>query len=98
MTAVPPGSLGDARLVTRLDGTHRSTQYGEFINASWVPGRTLASLRVGLAREEYDVAAWIENLTGEDMLEQIEPSSSTNLAVRCCSRPAASTRRSAATG
>jgi hypothetical protein len=61
-----------------LDGTPRSTQVGDFINASWLPSRTPASLRIGLERKECDVVAWIENLTGDDMLERIVPSSSTN--------------------
>ncbi len=63
--------LGDSRFVARLDAAYRSKQYGDFTNTNWAPGRTVANLRLGLERDNYDVVVWVENLTDEDALEQV---------------------------
>jgi iron complex outermembrane receptor protein len=70
--------FGDSNLVARLDASHRSKQYGDFVNANWVPGRTIANLRLGIERESYDVFLWCENLTDVDTYEQVV-SAGTNL-------------------
>jgi len=72
--------FGDARFVTRLDASYRSKQYGDFINATWVPDRTRANLRVGLERQHYDVVLWVENLTDDDTPDQVSQNASNNLA------------------
>ena len=72
--------LGDSKLVARVDTSYRSKRFGDFINTTWAPARTLANLRVGLERENYDVSLWIENLTDEDALEEVSPAANTNLA------------------
>lgn len=72
--------LGDASLVARLDAGYRSKQYSDFLNANWAPARTIANLRVGLEREQYDVFLWVENLANEDSFEQLSVAGSTNLA------------------
>ncbi len=72
--------LGDSRLVARFDAAYRSKQYGDFINATWVPGRTRANLRVGLEREHFDAVVWVENLTNDDTPDQVSQNASNNLA------------------
>ena len=72
--------LGDSKLVARVDTSYRSKRFGDFISTTWAPARTLANLRVGLERENYDVSLWIENLTDEDALEEVSPAANTNLA------------------
>ncbi len=72
--------LADARLVARLDAAYRAKQYGDFINATWVPGRTRSNLRVGLERPHYDVVLWVENLTDDDTPDQVSQNASNNLA------------------
>jgi outer membrane receptor protein involved in Fe transport len=72
--------LTDSALVARLDASYRSKQYADLINASWAPARTIANLRVGLERENYDVNVWVENLTDQDAPEQLNQAGQTNLA------------------
>ena len=72
--------LGDSRLVTRLDANYRSKRYSDFINASWAPARTIANLRLGLERDNYDIVLWCENLADEDAPEQVAQNASTALA------------------
>ncbi len=72
--------LSDAKLVARLDAAHRGKQFGDFINSTWVPGRTRANLRVGLEREHYDLVLWVENLTDDDTPDQVSENASNNLA------------------
>jgi outer membrane receptor protein involved in Fe transport len=72
--------LTDSSFVARLDATYRSKQYADLINASWAPERTIANLRVGLERENYDVNLWVENLTDQDAPEQLNQAGATNLA------------------
>jgi iron complex outermembrane recepter protein len=72
--------LGDSRLVTRIDASYRSKRYGDFVNVTWAPARTLANLRVGLERENYDLFLWAENVTDEDAVDEVSPAANTNLA------------------
>jgi iron complex outermembrane receptor protein len=72
--------LGDSSLVARLDASYRSKQYADLVNASWAPARTIANLRVGLERENYDVNLWVENLADQDAPEQLNQAGQSNLA------------------
>ena len=72
--------FADTMLVARLDTAYRSKQYGDFINATWVAGRTRSNLRVGLEREQYDLVLWVENLTDDDTPDQSSQNASNNLA------------------
>lgn len=72
--------LADSRFFTRLDANYRSKQYSDFINASWAPARTIANLRLGLERDNYDIVLWCENLADEDAPEQVAQNASTALA------------------
>ena len=72
--------LSDANLLARLDASYRSKQYSDFINATWVPARTIANLRVGLERAHYDIVLWVENLADDDTPDQLTQNASNNLA------------------
>ncbi|MEG3766977.1 TonB-dependent receptor [Alteromonas sp. 14N.309.X.WAT.G.H12] len=50
----------------RTDATYRSKQYIDELNISWIPSYIRANLRTGLRADNWDVEAYVTNLTDDD--------------------------------
>jgi outer membrane receptor protein involved in Fe transport len=55
----------------RLEGSYRSTTYGDLVNRAETGARTVVNLRLGIEHERYRVTLFAENLFDDDHLQSI---------------------------